>query len=299
MPDNAKAYEDACRAVDAIFASATRAHMKVEIARDKIIYHYTSIEAIQSIFSRKELWASDVRFLNDARELMYGYNLFREIATILSEEIDDDDARDLVEGIITSVNLEFQTAFAGCLCKNPDLLSQWRGYGRSGVGFNLGFSTQYLLDLPIIKLRRVLYDKNAQTKVIQEILGEIFRHARLYAASLNDAEKSAWQKHVARHVEALVVVFKHEAFAEEREFRIYVASNDVPESWVVQHRPFRDLILPYLCINLTPVWPRVIAEIWVGPNNIMELRKTNMIDYLSRIQMEHVHVRTSEVPYRL
>jgi hypothetical protein len=47
------------------------------------------------------------------------------------------------------------------------------------------------------------------------------------------------------------------------------------------------------------VWPRVIAEIWVGPNNIMELRKTNMIDYLSRIQMEHVHVRTSEVPYRL
>src|ERR1017187_3396179 len=41
------------------------------------LYHYTNAIGLQGIVKSKSLWASDLHFLNDRSELIYGHNLIR------------------------------------------------------------------------------------------------------------------------------------------------------------------------------------------------------------------------------
>jgi hypothetical protein len=88
-----------------------------------------------------------------------------------------------------------------CFCKKRDLLSQWRGYGATGGGYALGFSTQPMrvpepsAGTPI--LRRVIYAPKTQTEIVRSWVRALLTVSQELAQSVrvpsegNSAETSA------------------------------------------------------------------------------------------------------------
>jgi len=103
------------------------------------LYHYTTLEGLTGILGSTGLWASDVRFVNDASELSYASALIgNEVVAAISES----------EAVRPHLHLHSEMAnpfeigrrpFVACFCEEGDLLSQWRGYRAAESGFSLGF----------------------------------------------------------------------------------------------------------------------------------------------------------------
>jgi len=46
--------------------------------KDKLVFHYTSLEGLLGIIESKSIWATNVLYMNDASELNYAKKLFKE-----------------------------------------------------------------------------------------------------------------------------------------------------------------------------------------------------------------------------
>ncbi len=132
-----------------------------------ILYHYTDAGGLLGIL--KPSWpsgiaqpaggaallrASDVRYMNDFRELRHGLDLLRErlrAETRADFESSDVEAvfelfADQLDVPLFDESAKHLRVFAACLCKKGDLLSQWRGYAGGVGGYAIGFRTDVLKD---------------------------------------------------------------------------------------------------------------------------------------------------------
>jgi len=105
------------------------------------LVHYTTAAGLLGILTKKSIWATDLRFLNDATELSFARETVNtklearkraEVAIYTRE----DEARacseffDLfLEGSRASQSFCDYGVYVACFCREGDLLSQWRGYG--------------------------------------------------------------------------------------------------------------------------------------------------------------------------
>ncbi len=90
-----------------------------------ILYHYTSLSGVMGIVDKKALWASDIRFLNDAEELTHTSNLLQhEISKRIKQKNCNvkllNQFRDWLSNRITDGHMLFVTSFTA----NGNLLSQ-------------------------------------------------------------------------------------------------------------------------------------------------------------------------------
>ena len=195
------------------------------------LYHYTTLDGLVGITSARALWASDVRYMNDASELSYAADLVSDIVTESLAAVESD-----VLGPVLPTRRGFANAFeygarpfVACFCEEEDLLSQWRGYRVGEAGYSLGFDLSFQAAAgqlpPNTYLRRVIYDPDEQRRSVEEVVDVWVRTAE----SLLDAERElrpedifpypaiwALQESLAEHH----LCFKHPGFAEEREWRL-------------------------------------------------------------------------------
>jgi hypothetical protein len=113
-----------------------------------ILYHYTDAAGLIGILNPSWpsemthpepgsalLRASDVRYMNDNRELRFGADLLaqrlREDAQANPDEMGDVFGllADRLSAGLFAPDSRHRRAFAACFCADGDLLSQWRGYG--------------------------------------------------------------------------------------------------------------------------------------------------------------------------
>ena len=83
--------------------------------------------------SSHELWATDIRHLNDATEFQYALDL----ATRRLDELSDDIGRQAGDDVLGEWRRGIQLAkypriYVTSFCEDGDLLSQWRGYAAGG-----------------------------------------------------------------------------------------------------------------------------------------------------------------------
>jgi hypothetical protein len=147
-----------------------------------VLYHYTGGDGLKGIISERSMRCSYLDVLNDPMEYRYGENLIKDmISNYIGKEQDERIKKALTTIIdFTSVRNFTHKIFIACFCENNNLLSQWRGYGDNGVGYNLGFmfdsETQYYLDpehldkTQNVILRKVVYNIDEQTKLIDDYL---------------------------------------------------------------------------------------------------------------------------------
>jgi hypothetical protein len=210
------------------------------------LYHYTTADGLIGILQSRQIWATNVRFMNDTSELAYGIRMVRAIFDDVGRRATDDGARQVRlfgfvrDGIFDMLDdAERNTKhYAVSFCGNGNLLSQWRGYGQSGGGFALGiaaaeltnFQAEILPNPPVdpgllgVFLRKVIYEPQLQQQLVRGWIAFLLRWLDSRRASTADTPEAVRTSEpaniVARLLYEALVCFKHPGFAEEEEWRL-------------------------------------------------------------------------------
>lgn len=133
------------------------------------LYHYTSAGGLVGIMSSGVLRASNFSYLNDSTEIEYGRQLAQDV---IRERLKTEQAP-INRKVLAHVQKAIEDVGKGihfylaCFCTEPDLLSQWRGYGSAKERFCIGFDTEDLPSGMKYTLSRVLYDLAKQRQKVK------------------------------------------------------------------------------------------------------------------------------------
>jgi hypothetical protein len=195
------------------------------------LHHYTTLDGLRGIVAGKSIWATDVRYMNDASELSYAAELITEVTTEVFEAVSKPTFRDALptgDGAGSVFEMGLVRPFAACFCEHPDLLSQWRGYRADDTGYAVGLDLRQIASLgdlpPNTYLRKVVYGPDEQR-------GEVRKVAETWLAACESIMASrrldpsdllpypalwALQRALTEHH----LCFKHPGFQEEQEWRL-------------------------------------------------------------------------------
>jgi hypothetical protein len=270
--------------------------------RRNLLYHYTSVDCLESIITTRVLWATSIRYLNDGEEFNYAVRLLRaEIAAALEKNSRLDaplnqladsirSAQDNVgRGLISAI-------FVASLSAAGDLLSQWRAYCPDQRGVSVGFSRTRLANAATgFRLVRCIYKQAKQRAVLRDLLSE-------FTADVTGATD---RKQVAtaiattvRKFKQLAPALKHPSFSEEREWRL-VGSLLSSGADDLSFRPGRSMLLPYIPVSLPFEDDAIRVErIIVGPTPHPELAANAVVNLLRIRGIRRSPVTNATAPYR-
>lgn len=254
----------------------------------KKMYYYTTTETMQKILQNGNMWATNLAYMNDAKEVVNGLD---EIKALLKgirkieKWLQQHKGLDVEEGtyekmkpkdILTADNykelLDSSSKYTLSFCKKKNLLSQWIAYAReSGVCMEMTFELErdtnfsfYGADpkeekRTIVKSARpkeILYytrsssmPTDEQEKTRDEILERIFSD-QLTPESL----KSKWNE--------VSVYVKQYDFYQEQEYRIAFETEGW-EPFRIGYRADKHILKPYLDVECKDGWP--VTMVMIGP----------------------------------
>jgi hypothetical protein len=271
---------------------------RVVEARPATLYHYTNAAGLLGIVEKRALWATDVQFLNDGEELIYAAREIsvharsraEEICPELSHEPKYDDAFGraqrlcgIADGVDGHADGRYAQIFVGCFCRDGDLLSQWRGYGRDG-GFALGFDSGTLASSAEMvdgRLERIRYGLEAIDQLIQKI-------ENLPPTGFPGANGWAYTRD---HVLPWLARVKSPAFHEEQEWRVIVEALDGGHRGM-KFRTSDYGLVPYISLSFSP---KALRKVVVGPGAHPSLREAGVKKLLRASGFEGVEITTSAI----
>lgn len=230
------------------------------------LYHYTTGRAFLSIVETQELYATEIRFLNDALE-------FRHAAR-LAEEVIEGFADPLREALHHALAVASHfPIYVACMSERSDQLSQWRAYAGNGDGYQLGLSADVLYRArhkekraPLIKCR---YNEVEQRRILRDALEEIRAQ---HDASTDERTRRRCQVAFAGYLSVAATAFKHESFRDEEEWRLMWRGTSYPHG-----RSFRaqgGIIVPMVKLDLSEQngssRPLEVESVVIGPGNYRE-----------------------------
>lgn len=228
--------------------------MEQELASPDRLYHYTNADALMKILKSGVIWASEARFLNDAREVTFGQALLARqmrlkaeqlrLAGVEGEQISPRSiAQTAAEGVARRLETldpfadDLPRIFVACFCESSDLLSQWNLYGQDGyaVGFKssglrlaefatfevpAGQTSSYVNNTTAIELHKILYvDEVSENIIDEQMVQRILPPPN--SVEYSGMPASEWRAFLE------LAKLKHSGFRQEQEWRlIYVARRD-------------------------------------------------------------------------
>lgn len=274
------------------------------VPRPKFLYHYTPPEALIKIIESGQLWATDVRFLNDPSERIHTRRMAQQIIKKMQRgetcvpNADPVRYQSIIDKMFAPQFFhewiwdEFKL-YAVCFCEDGDLLTQWRGYSQSGSGFSIGFETHALSGIAVEDgglLRKANYDEDDQNeRLVRSLIG----HCDIFDEN-HSAPNAGYICATSWHIdcESYSAYFKNRAFASEKEWRLVYRSPLLePES--LFFRSGRYPVIPYV----KPKFQRLpIVSITIGPTQSPALTSDALRQLLRRNSYADVKVRCSDVP---
>jgi hypothetical protein len=279
---------------DELYRMNLATHINSEISLDyvskffkkgNLVYHYTDFNGLIGIIQNNSLYSSNAMYLNDYRELEYGYSLISEtiLKIIHKKELamyigfGKEEINILKKTLSVLKDLSYANIYVCCFSYKSDLLSQWRGYGNNGDGVAIGFEVNKLRDSipPPVHNTIIEYSRQNQKKELEEVIAIALDYALLKHSEFGYTKIEA-KKYLP---EALVSIlntftprFKDIGFKEEDEFRLiydpeyqlrYKEKNEeIPQKLF---RTNSKHLIPY--IELKPLNKNFpIQEIVIGPS---------------------------------
>lgn len=137
------------------------------------LFHYTDVQAIQSILTNQKIWLTDIRFLNDMAEMHNGLNIFlHELKNLQNiSTLDKKYIKDAIEYIDYTLSdkinfgIEEDPFYVFSFGTAKDRLSQWRTYGNYAIEFDEANLKEFI---PI--LRPCNYDDNSKHEIAKNTL---------------------------------------------------------------------------------------------------------------------------------
>ena len=263
--------------------------MRLIVPDAKIIYHYTSIDALFSgILVRdnpqpnKEicLWATNCLYMNDPAELDSGMQLAHEVSDIPSNK----SIQTIKE---KAKNDTYLISFSSAI----DCLPMWNMYGKNGHGLALGFDTTVLEKE--YKLFKCVYATEINKKLIKNEITKIkcpqywWKQAKIENILSNTFESADFMFWIYL---TLWISGKNPAYKYEKEIRwLFMAKEGI------KYRLKDNFIVPYVEQYIPK---SALKEIWIGPTNDMDRSTRSLRTYLDHMGFNDVVIKQSKVPYR-
>lgn len=267
-------------------------------------FHYTDAAAVKSILEKGELWLSDIRFLNDTKEMHDGIVYVLQALKDTIPELDIDKgyilyARDFLQDAIehhASLGINDTPSFVCSFSKAGDQLSQWRAYGSYAIEFDWAELSKSMMLLHCIYSEegKVEFAKKYVIKAIEGVARDLDK---------NSGELSPDHARFLSILVRTASIFKDPHFYEEQEVRC-VEDLALPCS-SLQFRTSGDILVPYITI---PISLSAIKAVHVGPMPKQEIACIAMEALISTVREKHsqtsntqlqdIQVVASGVPYR-
>ena len=148
-----------------------------------LLFHYTSLGALERIAREKCLWATDIHYFNDSAEMRHMVTLFdseinQRIQAGVTHSQMLEQLRAWLGDRIPNGNMVFVTSFT----ENGNLLSQWRSYCAAGQGVSLALESSALEQCSreqSFQIGRCIYEFADQARVVSMLVDAIERLADL------------------------------------------------------------------------------------------------------------------------
>lgn len=284
------------------------------------LYHYTTQKGIIGILGSKQLWATSILFMNDAKELLYALNITKRIIDNLITTSKSEVKQLLIkfEKLLDDLpENSLKSVFIFSLSEESDLLSQWRGYCTEGNGYSIGFdiSDEVPSNFTVqgLFLYRCEYDPIKQEEMINKFFSELIKNYLEYKKWDLQVELSTIYIINLYKFVSLAAQIKHPSFHEEKEWRLI--STPIPiTNPNIKYRQGKTTLIPYMEIKLAESnEPLELSEIVIWPqneltisslegllikNNIIGKTKTSYIDNEDK-NIYIPKIRSSSIPYRI
>ncbi len=285
-------------------AEANAVKAVIEREPPEILYHYTNRPALISILETRSVFASHIRYLNDAQEMAFA---IRRVQEVLKDQAGTGDAeaqtvRDELEKWVR--HLETQSnVFVFSLSSQGDLLSQWRAYCRPSEGYSIGFDAKTLAGnarTASFTMAPCIYGEAEHRRLVEQLITDAIDGYRKHLADGHDPSDAIQAVTGLFLISLLIVasVIKDSAFAEEEEWRLVSQAYGLGHDRVL-FRSGPRLLVPYVLLDLAERGqPLPIKEIVVGPTAHQVLEGQAVLGLLIRAKAASRRVRRSRVPYR-
>lgn len=259
------------------------------------LFHYTNVNAIYSILETKKLWLTDIRFLNDTKELHDGmHQLSMALQSPQPGVISDfdyiDETIELLRGSLADTlnyGIDSEHVYVFSLGRVGDLLSQWRSYGSYALEID-----ENLLKENFPNLKQCIYlpqDKiNAATLAVTNAITDISRDI-----GKNNGQMGIQSYDLLGDFLGTAATFKDDGFAEEQEVRIVLNVEEGSDS--IKYAPRGNKLIPYLEVDI-PL--DCIKAIHIGPMVEQDLAYISMSAFARKIEKDW-QIQTSNIEYWL
>jgi len=114
----------------------------------RTLYHYTSLTGLKGIIEQRNIWVSDICYLNDSEELRHLGRWLDDTAGRLEQSLGPQKALTQFREWLRHWFLvdSGPSLFVGSFTERGNLLSQWRGYCPRGRGVSIGFSPSKIIE---------------------------------------------------------------------------------------------------------------------------------------------------------
>lgn len=257
----------------------------------KNLFHYTSQTGLLGMIENKEIWATNISYLNDLKEFKHTIELIREIiANEIKKGTIDTDLLSLFEEVVKTA-FPNQTIFIASFSEEGDLLSQWRGYCGDGVGYSIGIDRDILNEIAIANnfiLTKCIYKLDEQVNELQSYFKWIIQTTKNHEGI------------VAYLLQMLVTIaprFKDRAFSEEKEWRIVGSISDLSK---VHFRPGKSTLLPFVKLPLISNNSKrmSISKLFIGPSPDTVLAKQAVHTLCVKHLVNCSNVEVSKAPFK-
>lgn len=255
---------------------------------DQILYHYTSLNSLMGMVETNRIWMSKGTFLNDSSELIYFSSIVKNVIEKMKKQSDQSLWRMFIrklekamEHFLTEIELSGLEVYIFSLSHTQDSLALWYNYAQ-GEGYNIGFHADDLLkqgsgfsDNSDALHGYVMYSKEKQESVLEEVLRESFQLIREYR---EEEVLETLPDHFFSVMAACATFFKNPAFKSEEEYRLALIRRKGDEQIDVEFRARHGVIIPYTTVEFDHHLP--ISHITIGPKNNIDVAKSGIEHYL-------------------
>jgi DUF2971 family protein len=255
------------------------------------LFHYTSFEGLTGILSSGQLWATDLRYLNDTSEFEYSRTFAINKLHEIEERRRGTSLIPVLSATIRAIQELKRPLFAVSFAVGGDLLSLWRGYCRPGNGFAIAFSRRRLEQLSKRRgwqLWPIVYSPDAQRDCL-----DVMEFDAVKKAGPNPSPASFAKAYTDAFVRVGPFI-KNPRYFEEGEWRIMPRT----ARRKVHVRNKGKSRIPYVRLalasgRLAPPMEYILVGPDPSPNH-----DVNAIKQWCRSKRISLQIRASEVPYR-
>ena len=236
------------------------------------LYYYTTTDTLKYIVTKGDIYATNVRYLNDSDEYING---LREIRILLdsADEYHRDELKRQAKDWVTRdayqrIKEQISDIYSISFSEASDLLSQWHMYAReSGVQIKMCFDNlkEYEYYCQVHDDSNVRATKKLEKKSVYYFtkIGMPLTEYKETGRKILDEFGCILEKNteVVSTWKMLAPFIKNYGFIQEREVRAIFLAND--NELPIAYRGDRGVLKPYLDIEMKEGWP--ICGIMVGP----------------------------------